>query len=113
MGWHTHHAIIVTSFDGEMLRSAHYEAIGTFTSGLVTDISPPALNGFRSFAVLPDGSKEEWSESDEADGDRASFIFYLHGRRHPDGSSNLSWVEVSFGGDDPTPKILRHSKARP
>ena len=45
---------------------AHRKAIALFAStrAPVTELSPAIINATRSFAVLPDGSKEGWDESD-------------------------------------------------
>lgn len=100
MGYHRHHAIIVTSWREESVTDAHAEAERLFadTDAHVTPISPVAINNYTSFAVLPDGSKEGWSDSDEADAARAALKTYLCDMETK--GSWCSWAEVSFGGDD-------------
>jgi hypothetical protein len=55
------------------------------------------VNGHHSFAVLPDGSKEGWTDSDEGDALRDRFIERLSQDDYDDGSSPWDWVEVGFG----------------
>lgn len=95
MGYFRHHAIVVTS-SGDHLDHAHAEAVRTFegTTASVTAPTSAAMNGYRSFLVAPDGSKEGLGESDRAEAAREQFVAWL--REH----SMTSWVEVSFGGDD-------------
>jgi len=51
------------------------------------------INGFVTFVISPDGSKESWETSDELDGLRAAFVAIA--KEH-----GASVVEVRFGGDD-------------
>ena len=111
MGYYVHHAIVVTISDyGEKHQKpsvVHQKAKGIFFD----DVSPlvDSKMGFYSFLVGPDGSKEGWAQSDEGDEKRSEFISYLEELPHDDGSSPVNWVEIQYGGDDPTinTKILR------
>ena len=100
MGYIRHHAIIVTSWREASVLKAHAEAERLFadTAAHVTPISPPAVNAETSFAVLPDGSKEGWGDSDKGDAAREAFKAYLLNMETE--GSWCSWVEVNFGGDD-------------
>lgn len=100
MGYHRHHAIVVTSWREASVLKAHAEAERLFgdTRAHVTPISPVAVNGYTSFAVLPDGSKEGWPDSDRPDDAREAFKAYLSDMQTE--GSWCSWVEVNFGGDD-------------
>lgn len=100
MGYIRHHAMIVTSWRPESVTEAHAEAERLFadTHAHVTPIGPPAVNAETSFAVLPDGSKEGWGDSDEADAAREALKAYLLDMETK--GSWCSWVEVNFGGDD-------------
>lgn len=118
MGYMRHHAIIVTSWDVALLREAHAMAREIFGSdidglgggaGLVTDSGRTVINGYESFAILPDGSKEEWEASDACDALRAKFISWLRAQCYSDGSSALQWVEVEFGGDRPEARVTAAS----
>ena len=90
MGEFRHHSIIITSmFDGET-EKAHEMAIEIFGKGSVSE-SIPTMNGFQTFFIPPDGSKEYWSNSLEGDTKRNSYKEWL--------STNFSgeWVEVEYG----------------
>ena len=112
MGWHRHHAIVVTSCNQDSIEWAHDKASEIFHANEpekygpsdgrvtpVTEITDKVVNGYRSFMVAPDGSKEGWSESDRADEARESFIDWLEEMRYDDGSSLLCWVEVEFSNE--------------
>lgn len=90
MGHHVHHAILVTSSDCESIERAWQRA--KETGAVVSDISDAKANGFRSFAVFPDGSKEGWQASDDGDAQRKQIVQYLRER-------DFDWIEVAFGGD--------------
>lgn len=100
MGYERHDAIVVTSMFEEAVSKAHAEAgrLMANTSAYVSEITPVAVNGFTSFFVAPDGSKEGWADSDRAEEARAPFVRWLcdAGER----GVWLDWVEVNFGGDD-------------
>jgi hypothetical protein len=109
MGYMTQHAIIVTSWESELLKEAHRKAVTTFDSP-VSMMSPETVNGYRSFFVAPDGSKEGWPESEAGDNQRDSFIEWMEGQRSDDDyRSSLSWVEVQYGDEDYETKIIRDS----
>jgi hypothetical protein len=110
MGYMRHHAIVVTSWNCELLTEAHAKAQEVFQQ--VAPITPPAINGYVSFLVAPDGSKEGWQDSDEGDKARAEFIAWLDSRRYEDGSTALAWVEIQFGDDEHVTKIVSHSDQR-
>jgi len=95
MGYHIHHTIVVTCFDDAHILKAHGVARNLF-GNLVSDISNAGLNGFRSFFVAPDGSKEGWPESGTFDDLRHEFKGWLR-------EQNLfvDWAEIAFGGDEP------------
>lgn len=119
MGHNRHHAIIVTTYDKVRGEQAHAKALELFTHAVApfsytnTPISPlveTKLNGYYSFCVFPDGSKEGWEESDFWDGQRAEFIAWLDSTRFGDGSSPYDWAEVQYG--DGESKVTAHSDER-
>ena len=93
MGYMRHHAIIVTGWDDKEghLQKAHEYAKEIFSA--VSEITDEVINGFRSFLVPPDGSKEGWDESDEGDERRQKFLIYL---TDPEIRGWVSWAEVSW-----------------
>ncbi len=106
MGYMRHHAIVVTSCFEDKILEVHGAARFLF-KGNVTSITGPVINGYRSFMVAPDGSKEDWSESEEGNTKRDEFIAYMKTFCYEDGSSPLDWAEVQFGDGDGDNKILR------
>jgi len=97
MGVMCHHTIVVTGASAEDVAKAHHKATGLFS--WVSPISPPFTNGYATFVVPPDGSKEGWSTSNEGDRRRAEFKDWLilHGM--------CNWVEVAFGADYHSAKV--------
>lgn len=57
---------------------------------LITPVSE-GWNDLKSFAILPDGSKEGWSTSDKMDEIRKIFIEHF--------KYNSDLIHISFGGD--------------
>jgi hypothetical protein len=106
MGYMRHHAIVVTSWKDDVLEAAHVRALEIFKH--VAPVTPAVINGYRTFLVAPDGSKEGWDESDAGDIARGQFIDWLNAQRYGDGSSYLQWVEVQFGDDNRETRIVHH-----
>lgn len=98
MGYVRHHAIVVTSSNAGIIQRAHVKALelGCQVSPLVSS----AINGYHSFLIAPDGSKEGWDLSDDGDKRRKAFKDWTRTVRHEDGTHSLEWVEVYFGSDD-------------
>jgi len=107
MGYMRHHAIVVSSWSGEDTRKAHKHAMDIFP--LVSEILTTNINGYHSFFIPTDGSKEGWDESDLGDDRRDSFIKWINSQRYEDGSSSLDWVEVQYGDDNKQTIIVRDS----
>jgi len=105
MGYMQHHAIIVTSFADERVIAAHAKAIELGMS--VTNITGAVTNGYTSFLIGPDGSKEGWGTSDEGDAKRAAMVDYLDAQRYDDNSTALDWVVVQYGDDEMDTHIVR------
>lgn len=97
MGYYAHHAIVVTG-GKEEIEQAHDLAVLICELGGPT-VTPPLsarANGFASFAILPDGSKEGWECSARGDECRQRFITGLR-----ESGIRVDFVEVRFGGDNP------------
>lgn len=107
MGYERHDAIVVTSCFEEALREAHIEATRRFADVMahVTPITPAGVNAYQSFLVAPDGSKEGWKDSDDAEVKRTEFVQWM--RDAHDRGVYLDWVEVNFGGDGPEQIYVR------
>lgn len=114
MGYTIHHAIIVTSWDDQAILAAHDKAVEIFPDDQVTSVTDAAMNGYRSFLVGPDGSKEGWEESEEGNENREEYIEWLDSQKYDDGSSLLDWVELSFGCEyGGKPELLSWSRDEP
>jgi hypothetical protein len=111
MGYMRHHAIVVTSWSGADVESAFVEAKRLF-AGTNAEVSPPTpegSNGYRSFFVAPDGSKEGWEESDQGNQRRSQFVAWMRTKVYEDGSGPLAWVEVQFGDEEYETKVTGDS----
>lgn len=118
MGYMSHHSILITSWNQAHLEALHQraaqiineesrqvEGIDAHLGYMLTPITDDGINGYRSFCLLPDGSKEGWTESDAGDRIRSRLKEAL---RQDD---NLRWVEVQYGDDDWDTKIIDDSDA--
>ena len=105
MGYTVHHAIIITSCDAKLLHKAYKKAFEMFD--WISPVSPAMINGFASFFIPPDGSKEDWPESDEEDKKRQKFLDWLEKQRNEDGSTSLDYVEVQYADEGGNDKILQ------
>lgn len=117
MGYMRHHGILVTTFDEKLAATAHAKATEIF-GDLVTPLVEARVNGYvsfavlpLSFAVLPDGSKEGWPDSDKGDQQRETFRDWLNTQREEDRSSCIDWVEVQYGDDEHETCIIDDSDA--
>lgn len=113
MGYIKHHSLIVSSWNLEAMEKAHQVVEGILkeygaphsngtaadASALLTPLAPYIVNGGASFAVLPDGSKEGWGDSDNGDAARDRIAEWLDAQAYDDGSNVYDWVELSFPGD--------------
>lgn len=98
MGYIRHNAIIVTGHhDSNPLynttQKAHDKAVELGL--LVTPIVQGKSNGYSSFLICPDGSKEGWDTSDEFDVKRAEWLKWIKTI-----SIFINYVHISYGGDD-------------
>ena len=110
MGYMRHHAIIVTSWDKESITAAHQKAHELFENqnflgviSYITEITPEVTNGYRSFLISPDGSKEWWDTSDRGDHIRAKFIQWLVSQK----DNWCEYAEVQFGDEEGDDRLLR------
>jgi len=104
MGYMRHHAIIVTGWDKKCVKKAHDKAKEIFNEN-VTQITLVVINGYCSFLIPPDGSKEEWDESNEGDEKRQLFKLWLQNNH----DLYLDWVEIQYGDDEGQTIVISHS----
>lgn len=108
MGYSRHHAIVVTTFDNKYAQQAHAHAVELGMA--VSSIIQSPTNGYASFFVAPDGSKEGWQQSADGDQKRSELIRRLDTFRYEDGSSPLRWAEMQYGDDEGRTLIVSHSE---
>lgn len=106
MGYIRHDAIVVTGWDAERLKPARAKAVELKLP--VSEIVSSPVNGYVSFMIAPDGSKEGWDSSDNGDKARAAWIEWA---RKTDGLW-VDWAHVSYGGDEPRYASLKDHNAK-
>lgn len=121
MGYIRHHAIIVTSYSEKLITEVHGEAKKAFNNAyedrsfiespeeLVSPIVESITNGYYSFFIAPDGSKEGWEESDYGDMARKRVIDFIDSLAYEDGSNSVSYAELFYGDDEGEAEIERHN----
>ena len=85
MGWIRHHGIVVTgssfsesNFDNESKYAAVRARAKALELGLLaSNVVDAPINGYASFLIAPDGSKEGWETSEDFNARRESFINWL------------------------------------
>jgi len=118
MGRMRHHAIVVTGPSGGLrldirhVRARAAAICGENMPGLVSPVVLSVVNGYGTFIVAPDGSKESRAESDHGDEMRAKVIEYLESLRYPGGDTSFDYVEVLYGDDRGEAKLLRYNDTR-
>lgn len=98
-----HHAIVVTCYDRIEAETAQRKAKELCYPGSVTRLSAKMINNTYSFAVLPDGSKEGWTDSDMGAEGREKLISWLKKKKFKWG---CHWAMVAFGPDAQRPEII-------
>lgn len=106
------HDAIIVSICGDLQHSSIETAheVATRMCANVSPIVGSTINGYHSFLVAPDGSKEGWPESREGDQGRAEFVHWLDAQQYEDGSSPYDWVEVRFADDGPASIVAESSQ---
>ena len=105
MGHTLHHTIVVTSWSGPDLFRAARKA--RLMGCAVIGPSAPQMNGYRTFCIVPDGSKDGWGTSDAGDTRRNQFVDWLNAQRDEDGGTCFDWFEASFGNPDENAEVSR------
>ena len=107
MGYTRHHAIIVTGYDLERVEKIRNKIKKKCTTLRPTRVHVSAMEGYGTFFIGPDGSKEGWPDSDAGDEERNMIINLLRSKRFEDGSSPFDWVEVQYGDDNGEDELVR------
>jgi hypothetical protein len=101
MGYIKHHSIIICTYDEDLAKKARQRAKRDF-GNLVSPLRKTYINNWWSFAILPDGSKEGWPESNMFDEARDSFKGWIIKHRYEDDSNPYDAVEVWFDEEGKT-----------
>lgn len=95
-----HNTIVVTGWDNGAMKRIHLKACQIFFNiAPVSEIIYSYVNGYISFFIAPDGSKEGWRESNNGDKVRKEFVNYL--KNQP-----CNYVEVQFADEQGEDKII-------
>ena len=89
MGIIQHDAIVIVSGNAAHIEEARDFAVSTGLA--VSEMSPVLINGYQSFCVFPDGSKEGWEDSDRGDESRRAILEWLAEY------NSFQWAAVSVG----------------
>lgn len=108
MGNIKHHAIVVTSDSKEKANMAHKKAKELFKE-TVSELISSEYNGYYSFFIAPDGSKEGWPESEKADLRRKQFNDWVNLQAYEDGSNQIRFCEMFYGEMNGLSKIENHN----
>jgi hypothetical protein len=94
MGYIRHEAIVVTGWNYPNKNKINSALAKARELGLpCSDLVDSPMNGYVSFLIAPDGSKEGWKDSNDGDAARAAWKAWA-------ASMSLDWAHVSYGGDD-------------
>jgi hypothetical protein len=110
MGYIKHHAIVVTGWEVSQVSEARDYAIRQQMT--VTEVATSPVNGYWSFLVAPDGSKEGWEASLEGDIERDTFVLFLEQIEPGHGGRKfyaLEWSELIYGDEAGPTRIVRSS----
>ncbi len=98
MGLIQHNAVIATTWDAKKLAAVQLWISGLDPKWAAQFVTAGVVaNDGGTVAMLPDGSKEGWGDSDEGDRLRERFIERLKEDDYDDGSSPWDVVDISFG----------------
>ena len=108
MGYIKHHGIAVTSSIDELIKEAHTQAKSIFKYR-TSEILNSETNGYKSFFIAPDGSKEGWGESNNGNDKRETFVKWVNEKAYEDGSNSISFCEFFYGEDNGYSEVENHN----
>ena len=113
MGYIRHHAIMVTGFNKKHVNAARKMADAAFNfdgANMVSKVITSPVNGYYTFFVAPDGSKESADTSAFYDTRRRDFVAYLRDERERE--RYFSFAVVQYGDDLCETLVVDDSDAR-
>jgi hypothetical protein len=109
-----HHTIVVSCNDHKKLEKVRAEVVEMYKKymeakgfQLISPVIDSLINGYCSFFIAPDGSKEGYDASDDADKIRKLVVKYLMSPEMKSGE--VHFVEISYGSDDGKAEIINHN----
>jgi hypothetical protein len=102
MGLIQHNVIVATTWDAKLAVKFEFY-LAALDIPWVKSVAP--WNGYITFFVGPDGSKEGWAESNNADTTRNKIVARLAEDNYEDDSSPWDWIEIGYG--ELGPQIVR------
>lgn len=105
MGYIKHNTIVVIIDPYHHDIQAIYNRCLDIADSLLTNPVRCPTNGYYSFCMVPDGSKENWEESQFGDDKRQklkNYLWFLKNKCYVD------FVEIEFGGNFLDAKIVEH-----
>ena len=109
MGYIRHDAIVATSWDKKYLIPALARALDFGLS--CSDIVESSTNGYVSFLIAPDGSKEGWEESAKGDAARAEWKAWAN-KQWTNNELYVYWAHLSYAGDEEADTKIVEQAAR-
>ena len=103
MGYIAHNAIVVTAWELTSITAAAQKARDLGMT-VVGPHEKEVINGYRSFLICPDGSKEGWDSSEDGDTRRADWKAWLRASGH-----DAEWCEIRYGYDDGNAEVVDHA----
>lgn len=98
MGMMHHVSMIVTSFDDKKLARTHKKAKSLFKSQDVSRIMGQGVNGYKSFVIVPCGSKLGWEPmNNQLDAVEKLKEWIDESMPYDDGSTSVQYVINRFG----------------
>lgn len=98
MGRIRHSAIVVTGSELSDAIAAHSKAVELGL--IVTPVVPGKNNGYASFMICPDGSKEGWDTSEDFDKKRHEWVKWAVQQIGLVSRVYIDWAYLDFGGDE-------------
>lgn len=117
MKQYKHHAILITTRHRKFIEELRLKAKEFFLKGmqaktghsLVGEITPSIIGDFYTMVIFPDGSKEGYETSEEADNIRGKIIASIKELNQKAGNQELSFVEISYGSDTEPAAIINEN----
>lgn len=97
MGYIKHESLLITvSAHARELAEECHSLAEELLPDVVTELKESPYESYYSFAVLPDGSKEGWDESDKYEQARDELIQWIVSKRYEDDSSPIRAVLATY-----------------